>query len=608
MRSFAVLLICLFLVVSLKAQLSPELQQVEQTLSAQTGRARVDALNRLGWGYRRIDARKSIRYSRSAIQLSRKARYWNGLAFSYKNLGAAYSISGNHAAAEEYLGKALQQFSELNNRAEAGNIHNLFGLMYWETGDYKRALASYDKAMDQYRRGGDREGIAIVYSNTGIIYYEMGQLGKSLERYSKCLEIAGKRQDFPTLASVHSNIGLIYATLENYPKALFHHKASVRYELKLGSYSGEAKSYTNIGVCYYSMNLPDSSLVYHQKALKLYETISEKKGIARSLMNIGSIYMDKGDYATADRNYARSLALERHISDLLGETILLNAIGRLRSAEQRYTEAIPYLEQAYMLAYQLHSLRYQTESSQQLAEIHERLGHAAEAMSYYKIYTVANDSLLRERSDNKLTALLISFATKGKQQEIHSLQRKNKTVNTQKTLIAITGSLVVAITGLVVLSLRKRHRREKLLLEAQLIANKATLMAYTKELIAQHTELSELRSEPGQEEPVADAHADTINQLTGARIVTDEDWDEFKKLFVRVYPKFMLRMKTLYPGITQAELRLAALINLQLSSREIAAMLGISSESVKKARQRLRKKLGLSPEQDLDQLIHSFAR
>jgi len=609
MRLFAILFFCFCS--SLHAQLPDRYKAIERTLSHRKDTALVNALNTLGWQYRRIDSGKAIRYSERAEQLSKKLHYWNGLAFSYKNLGMAHSVNGNASKAKFYLNKALQQFSELNNRGEAGNIHNLFGLLYWETGKYDSAIVSYDKALDQYRRCNDTEGVAIVYSNTGILYYEMGKLDQSLERYSKALDIAGQRNDMPTLASVHSNIGLIYNTLGDYRKALFHHFSALRYDQQLGSYSGEAKTYTNIGVCYYNKHLPDSSLFFHQKALKLYEKIGEKKGVSQSLLNIGSIHLDRKEFDPAEACYIRGLAIKRAIGDLLGETTALIFLGKLRVAEGKPDEAIPSLSDAYRKAYHLHSLRYQVESSLLLAEIHEKLGHQREAMGFYKIHTVASDSLLREQSSTKLTALLISFATKDKQQEIDTLQHKNKTVSGQKTMIAVTATLFTVIAGLCMLYFRNRHHREKLRLEAELMANKARLMTYTRELIAKNIDsVEELADTPEFIDPAGaiatvatEMHAETLNRLSGARLLTDEDWDEFKKLFVSVYPTFMLQLKERNHGITPAELRLAALIRLQLSSREIAAMLGISGESVKKARQRLRRRLNLRPEHDLDEFL-----
>jgi DNA-binding CsgD family transcriptional regulator len=55
--------------------------------------------------------------------------------------------------------------------------------------------------------------------------------------------------------------------------------------------------------------------------------------------------------------------------------------------------------------------------------------------------------------------------------------------------------------------------------------------------------------------------------------------------------------------VTEAEKRLLALTKLEMSNSEIAAMLGISPESVIKTRYRLRKKVG---DEDLKRLVESF--
>jgi len=54
------------------------------------------------------------------------------------------------------------------------------------------------------------------------------------------------------------------------------------------------------------------------------------------------------------------------------------------------------------------------------------------------------------------------------------------------------------------------------------------------------------------------------------------------------------------------DLRLAALLKLRLSTKEIAGMINIEYHSAKKGRQRLKKKLGLSQEQDLAKFLYEF--
>jgi tetratricopeptide (TPR) repeat protein len=594
------------------AQVSPQVRTLERTLSHTTDTARVNTLNRLCWSYRRIDSKKAIRYGEEASQLSTRIRYWRGLAYACKNLGAAYSVIGSYDKAQFNLTKAMRQFSELNNRMEIGNVHNLEGLVYWETGSYDSALISYDKAYKQFQRIGDEEGIAIVLSNTGIIYYEQGVYDKALENYLKALPIAERRNDVQTLASLHSNIGLIYSALGNYRKTLEHYRQSVQLESGLGNRSGTAKSYTNIGVCFYNTGNYDSSLVYHQRAMQLYESIGEQKGIAHSLLNIGSLYQEQRDYPKANAYFTRALALKREMADALGETIALTFIGRLRAAEGNSPEAIRYLDSAYISAYRIHSLFYQVETSFLLAELHEEAGHSKEAMTYYKIYTTANDSLLGEKASNLLVELQIGMATRGKQQRIRQLETQVTHSGTRQVLL-VTGGCIFALGALlIVFRLRKKHRKATDAFEQELAANRAALMAFTQQLIEQNAQLESLTGALQETQPTASADDDeervaALNQLSVSRIVTDDDWEAFKQLFTRVYPRFMIRMKEQFAGITPAELRLAALITLQLSTREIAAMLGISSESVKKARQRLRKKLELTAEQDLDSFLAGFS-
>jgi DNA-binding CsgD family transcriptional regulator len=79
----------------------------------------------------------------------------------------------------------------------------------------------------------------------------------------------------------------------------------------------------------------------------------------------------------------------------------------------------------------------------------------------------------------------------------------------------------------------------------------------------------------------------------------DEDWNEFRLYFEQVHDQFFKELNTHYPDLSGKELRLCALLKLNLSTKEMATILGISPASVKMARYRLRKKLNLDSENDL---------
>lgn len=74
----------------------------------------------------------------------------------------------------------------------------------------------------------------------------------------------------------------------------------------------------------------------------------------------------------------------------------------------------------------------------------------------------------------------------------------------------------------------------------------------------------------------------------------DSDWDKFKLHFEKVHPGFFEKLKQEYPNLTQNEYRLCAYFHMNLTVKEIATMLNIDPESVRKAKTRLNKKINLN--------------
>jgi DNA-binding CsgD family transcriptional regulator len=78
----------------------------------------------------------------------------------------------------------------------------------------------------------------------------------------------------------------------------------------------------------------------------------------------------------------------------------------------------------------------------------------------------------------------------------------------------------------------------------------------------------------------------------------EKDWLYFKNYFENSNNGFFHNLKNTFPEITNHELKICALTKLNLSLKEIASILGISPESVKVARSRIKKKLNLTQDED----------
>jgi len=77
------------------------------------------------------------------------------------------------------------------------------------------------------------------------------------------------------------------------------------------------------------------------------------------------------------------------------------------------------------------------------------------------------------------------------------------------------------------------------------------------------------------------------------------NWEDFKFHFEKVHQGFFARLQGKYPGLTQKDQRLCAYIQLGLSTKDIAGLINITPESAEIGRIRLRKKLGLTRQNNL---------
>lgn len=97
-----------------------------------------------------------------------------------------------------------------------------------------------------------------------------------------------------------------------------------------------------------------------------------------------------------------------------------------------------------------------------------------------------------------------------------------------------------------------------------------------------------------------------INRLIDEHLDGDHDWEVFKEAFNRVHDNFFIRLMRDFPDMTQGDLRLAAYLRMNLSTKEIAPLLNMSLRGVENKRYRLRKKLGLPETENLAEFLINF--
>lgn len=85
-----------------------------------------------------------------------------------------------------------------------------------------------------------------------------------------------------------------------------------------------------------------------------------------------------------------------------------------------------------------------------------------------------------------------------------------------------------------------------------------------------------------------------------------EDWKQFEHHFDRVHGDFLKRLTTQFTDLTPGEQKLCAFLRLNMDTKEIANLMGISLRGVEVSRYRLRKKLSLDAHQNLSKFILEY--
>ena len=86
----------------------------------------------------------------------------------------------------------------------------------------------------------------------------------------------------------------------------------------------------------------------------------------------------------------------------------------------------------------------------------------------------------------------------------------------------------------------------------------------------------------------------------------EKSWEQFSVYFDQVNQNFTTELLKKHPSLTQNDLRMCALTRLNMSNKEMAALLNISVNGIEKSRYRLKKRLGLLVDEDLDSYLRVF--
>ncbi|MEM7161008.1 MAG: tetratricopeptide repeat protein [Bacteroidota bacterium] len=519
-----------------------------------------------------------------------------------------YDVQKSRELINEYAGIA----EELGETKYIATGKNLSGILHNMTSHFEESLVDLEIALDLYEQIDDKRMMSLVLNNMANSYRDLGKLTESLECHLKSLELK-KEMELPaeTIAPSYWNIGNTLGDIENYEESnKYYDKALEIYEDL--NYVDDIMELKYMKVM--NMEHIDSTLNLVPQVEEYIEHCRNKNysnSLAGALDHLGNIHRRKGNYIQSESNYLEALKLAEQNGEESLPGLVKRHLVSLYLKQNLYQKALPYAEASLVSSEEFSTKKKQIHDYKVLADIYEGLNDYQAALSNYKNYHLLNSDVLSQENINYINELEIGFEAKEKEAEIALLTKEKEIDEAEKRSLWTGLVLLIALVFALVIAIRQRSKAAQIRQEkvrSDLNFKKKELLAYTTQLAHKNEVLEKLKTDlvdlkPNEENP---NEMNSIIRSIDFNLKDDANWDAFKQRFENVHEGFTQRLLTEHPELSSGDLRLIALLKMQLNSKEIANLLNISQEGIKKARYRLRKKMNLESGDSLENRILTF--
>lgn len=479
-------------------------------------------------------------------------------------------------------------------------------------------LPAFNKLMEELQSRDYELALAFVRFQAAQLLYTQHKKTEGIELILHNKEILDNKDNavkFPALGSYYAFMGQIYVDNGEAEIALQQLQKAIQYHFceRIDEYY----CWGNIGLSYFNLGKTREALEASFRAFEIIKQIGDSAEIVSMLGNIGTIYLKHGDYKNAlsflNRDYEGSIRYGRWESATAVQIMKAKSYLQLGMSDS----AGFALKIADSIARSCNCISYGAKK-----EYYEQLSKWFSGKGNWPEYVKSIDSFIyySNKLSNGARATISNFL--GTELKVagnmHAAKIQLVESERQRQLLVRNLIIVIVISVLLVALLalnshRKGRKAERKIYALNLENARKQLDSYLENIRTKNQLLEELQEQIEQhrsdeqtgakQQPIDIELASRIEQ---ASLITEEGWLEFTRLVEQVHQHFFTRLNVIFPNLTPAEVRLITLIKLKFSIKEAASMLGISADSVRKARYRLKKKLSLEEDNSLDETIYSI--
>ena len=536
-----------------------------------------------------------------------------------------------------YIKKGFQLAKEIDDKSGMIELLNLKGIYYWTKGSYVQAIQAYNQSLELSQKYNRPINVVRAFLNVGQVYSKLGEYPRAIEYFLKAIALGDSIHS--DNSNTYNSLAVAYKKNRNFDMAIKALEECIKIVKSQRASSGGliGGAYTNLGNVYLNMGDLDQSMSYQKKALLVFDSLHQTRGIVICYNNISEILIRQKKFDEALTYSQKALALSRANSFYSSEALALEGLASIASSSGHDQKAIDYLKQAIALAeahqHREELIKYYNGISTRYESLHQN----DQALFFQKKYSAMKDSVFNQDASNKMTNLRVGFEISKREKDVELVKKEAEITLLNRNIIISIIAGVVMILLVFALYQYSRIKKNKLLISQQQIIHQTQQQLMVVDLENQKLKHTELEKEIERKSRELTTHAlnllqknelleeiksgltnindqgtdlkKGIHKLVGSINISyhqDKEWSTFKAHFEEVNQGFFENLTENYPDLSGNDIKVCALVKLNLGSKEIASILGISMESAKMARYRLRKKLKLDTSQNLVSFLSAY--
>ena len=562
---------------------------------------RVDLLIDSLWDLQVTESESFNSLSNELIKIGEQHNHHKAKVNGYQGMGEFYIRKNNFDIAFTQYLKANEIAKSANDRREEG--HTLISLALIEryrnnTDEFK---SYFLKGISTWTELKDTNQICYSYLQFGQALSVVDEHSEAINQFLNGCENCLAANNKSNYAACLSGMSIVHKKQKNLAKAIELSEESLRITREINDDWSNSTELNNLGILYKDIGNYTRARELYDEGLEIAKgfnypplemSFMVNKGILNNLEN-------KPRAALDNLNQAYPISIE--IKNLVSTSDILNEISKSYLSLKEYSVAADTIKNAIKYAQQSHSLEKEWQAWNTQFNIYKAMGKNDLAIQSLEQYQVMQDSIYQIEKTAEIDRLQTEFETERKEQEIQHLESEALLDASRKKWLGlgIIGLFLAAIA--IIYSIAVKRRKDKKLhqtaielkdsenqrLEETLNHKKKELTEKALHLAQKNELLSSLKSDLksiSTEENESDVKA--ISNKIRFDEQMNQNWEQFLIAFKESKQGFFKNLSSLHPEVGKSDLRLSALLSMNLGSKEIASILNISDMGVKKARYR----------------------